>query len=349
MSLTDSAHLVASIPDNPDAADALARDLSDASSRLAEHLVDAHQEEGLAQVLRGLLYTPRQLSHTWLYDEQGSRLFEKICEQPEYYVTRLEKQIMQSRAQQMAALLNDDLTVIEYGSGNSEKIRPLFDALPRLRGYVPIDIAAPSLARAAHVMRRDYPSLNVQPLCANFMREFALPPQALDSSRRLIYFPGSTLGNYDRVASIRLLSGMRKLAGDTGTALIGIDLVKDQQLLERAYDDARGVTAEFNLNALRHLNRRLGIGFDLSRFRHRALWVEAHQRMEMHLVSTTAQSIRMGATLIRLLRGEFIRTECCHKYTLQGFAILAAEAGWRVTASFTDDAGWFAVVLLTAS
>jgi dimethylhistidine N-methyltransferase len=198
-------------------------------------------------------------------------------------------------------------------------------------------------------MRRDYPSLNVLPLCADFTRQLELPLHTADGTRRLIYFPGSTLGNYERLEAVRLLNSMRALAGADGSALIGIDLVKDRSVLERAYDDERGVTAEFNLNALRHVNRRLGIGFDISHFRHRALWVESQQRIEMHLVSTANQTIRMGAAVIRLLRGEFIRTECCHKYTPDAFAILAAEAGWKVRAHFTDERGWFAVVLLNAA
>ena len=316
---------------------------------LAERLVDGQYEQGLADVLRGLLYIPRQLSHTWLYDERGSRLFEKICEVPEYYVTRTEMQIMQERAGEMASMLGDELSIIEYGSGNSHKIRPLLDVLPRLRTYVPIDIAASSLARTTRGMQRDYPNLNVLPLCADFTRRLDLPLNALDGTRRMVYFPGSTLGNYNRLEAVRLLSSMRAVAGSDGMALIGIDLVKDRAVLERAYDDSCGVTAEFNLNALRHVNRRLGIGFDIGHFRHRALWVEPEQRIEMHLVSTANQTIRMGAAVIRLLRGEFIRTECSHKYTTDAFGILAAEAGFRVQANFTDERRWFAVVLLTAA
>jgi dimethylhistidine N-methyltransferase len=256
---------------------------------------------------------------------------------------------MQDHAMQMASLLGEELSIIEYGSGNSQKIRPLLNALPRLRNYVPIDIAASSLARSTRALRRDYPTLSVLPLCADFTRRLELPLHAADGTRRLIYFPGSTLGNYERLEAVRLLSCMRSLAGADGAAIVGIDLVKERAVLERAYDDARGVTAEFNLNALRHVNRRLGIGFDIGHFRHRALWVESQQRIEMHLVSSANQTIRMGAALIRLLRGEFIRTECCHKYTPDGVAILAAEAGWRVQARFTDERGWFAVMLLSAA
>lgn len=316
------------------------------NTALAERFTDGVYDQGLSDVLRGLLYIPRQLSHTWLYDERGSRLFEKICALPEYYVTRLETDIMRAHARQMAALLGEELSVIEFGSGNSAKIRPLLDQLPRLRAYLPIDIAASSLARAARALRRDYPSLQVIPLCADFTRRLELPLHVAGDTRRLVYFPGSTLGNYQPPEARRLLGTMRALAGAGGAALIGIDMVKERAVLEHAYDDSHGVTAQFNLNALRHVNRRLGIGFDVGQFRHRALWAEAEQRIEMHLVSATNQSVRMGAAVIRLLRGEFIRTECSHKYTPQSFAALAEQAGWRLQHSWSDDRGWFGVQLL---
>lgn len=314
---------------------------------IADRFVDGIYEQGLSDVLRGLLYIPRRLSHIWLYDERGSRLFEKICELPEYYVTRVETAIMRAHAQHMAAQLGGPLALIEYGSGNSAKTRSLIDALPDLRAYVPIDIAASSLARAARALRRDYQRLEVLPLCADFTRTVQLPAQLGAEVRRLVYFPGSTLGNYEPAEARRLLSAMRVLAGPEGFALIGIDLVKERSLLERAYDDARGVTAEFNLNALRHVNRRLGIGFDISHFRHRAIWMEAEQRIEMHLVSAVHQAVRVGGAVIRMLRGDFIRTECCHKYSEQSFARLAADAGWRVCDAWSDDHRWFSVQLLT--
>jgi L-histidine Nalpha-methyltransferase len=315
------------------------------STALALRFTDGVYEEGLSDVLRGLLYIPRQLSHVWLYDERGCRLFEKICELPEYYLTRTEIAIMREYAPAIAARLGDNFTLIEYGSGSASKTRLLLDAVPGLRAYVPIDISASSLARATRLMQRYYPQLQVLPLCADFTRPLKLP-EGLGEAPRVVYFPGSTLGNYERADAVRLLSGMRALAGAGGAALIGIDLVKDPALLERAYDDAQGVTAEFNLNALRHLNRRLGIGFEVSHFRHRAAWVEPEQRIEMHLVSALDQTIRVGAAVIRLQRGEFIRSECSHKYTSESFAALVAEAGWRVSASWSDADRWFGVQLL---
>jgi dimethylhistidine N-methyltransferase len=315
---------------------------------LALRFTDGVYEEGLSEVLRGLLYIPRQLSHVWLYDERGCRLFEKICELPEYYLTRTETAIMREYAPAIAERLGNNFTLIEYGSGSAGKTRLLLDALPELRAYAPIDISASSLARAARLMQRHYPQLPVVPLCADFTRPFELPEE-LGNAPRVVYFPGSTLGNYERADAVRLLSAMRSLAGAGGAALIGIDLVKDPALLERAYDDAQGVTAEFNLNALRHVNRRLGIGLELSHFRHRALWVEPEQRIEMHLVSALDQTIRVGAAVIRLKRGEFIRSECSHKYTSESFAALAAEAGWRVSASWSDPERWFGVQLLESA
>ncbi len=316
------------------------------NTALADRFVDGIYEQGLSDVLRGLLYIPRRLSHIWLYDERGSRLFERICDLPEYYVTRTETAIMRAHARDMAAHLGGPLALIEYGSGSSDKTRMLIDALPELRAYVPVDIAVSSLARAARALGHDYPQLAVLPLCADFTRTLQLPPQLDPHMRRLIYFPGSTLGNYEPAEARRLLGAMHALAGPDGMALVGIDLVKERALLERAYDDARGVTAEFNLNALRHVNRRLGIGFDISHFRHRALWMDAEQRIEMHLVSAVPQTVRVGGAVIRMLRGDFIRTECCHKYDAQSFAQLAAAAGWRVREAWSDANRWFSVQLL---
>lgn len=314
---------------------------------LADRINDGCYEQGLAEVLRGLLYIPRQLSHVWLYDERGCRLFEKICQLPEYYLTRVETAILRAQAPAMAEAIGADATLIEFGSGDGAKTRLLLDALARPRHYLPVDIAASSLARTARALQRDYPHLKVVPLCADFTRPIELPPLAA-SARTLIYFPGSTLGNYSTSDAVRLLRQMRALAGDDGLALIGFDLLKERSLLERAYNDAQGVTAEFNVNALRHVNRRLGIGFDVSHFRHRALWIEAEQRIEMHLLSSANQTLRLGPAAIRMLRGDFIRTEYCHKYTIEGFAHLAAQAGWSLSDGWSDENQWFRVQLLAA-
>jgi dimethylhistidine N-methyltransferase len=200
---------------------------------LADRFSDGCYEQGLAEVLRGLLYIPRQLSHVWLYDERGSRLFEKICQLPEYYLTRVETAILRAYAPAMAAAIGSDATLIEFGSGDGAKTRLLLDALQQPRHYVPVDIAASSLARTARALQRDYPQLKVLPLCADFTGRIELPPLTA-SARTLIYFPGSTLGNYSVSDAVRLLRLMRELAGSEGLALIGFDLVKERTLLERA-------------------------------------------------------------------------------------------------------------------
>lgn len=311
----------------------------------ATRFTDGIYDQGISDVLRGLMSIPRQISSTWLYDERGSRLFERICELPEYYITRTESAILQQHAAAIADELGSGITLIDYGSGNSGKVQLLLRQLRQPAAYVPIDIAASSLARAARQIRRHHPGLTVAPLCANFTQSPALPPQVA-AGRRVLFFPGSTLGNFDSGEATRLLARMRAQAGTDGLALVGIDLAKDPAMLERAYDDVAGVTAQFNLNALRHLNRRLGTCFEVPQFRHRAQWVPAQQRIEMHLVSATHQTIRLGAAVVRLRRGDYVRTECSHKYSLAGFAQLVAAAGWRLRNHWSDAAQWFSVQLL---
>jgi L-histidine N-alpha-methyltransferase len=246
----------------------------------------------------------------------------------------------------MAHHLGPNPAVIEYGSGNSLKTRFLLDQLEMPATYVPVDIAREPLLDAAGSIARDYPELRITPVCADFTRPFDLPVQVSWAKRRVVYFPGSTLGNFENEQARRLLSSMRTLVGRKGAVLIGLDLKKNSRILERAYDDAAGVTAEFNLNALRHLNRELGTDFNLSAFEHRASWVEDESRIEMHLVSKRRQTVHVGEHEIIIERGEYLRTECCHKYTLEGFADLAASADLAVTRVWTDDEKRFSVQLL---
>jgi L-histidine N-alpha-methyltransferase len=298
------------------------------------------------EVLAGLQQTPKQLSPVWFYDELGSFLFESICELPEYYVTRTELAIMHRHAADMVHHIGPNPAIIEYGSGSSLKTRLLLDKLDMPATYVPVDIAREPLLDAAGSIARDYPELRIVPICADFTHPFDLPVQVSWAARRVVYFPGSTLGNFEAEPARRLLSSMRTLIGRKGAVLIGLDLRKDPRILERAYDDASGVTAEFNLNALRHLNRELGMDFNLSAFEHRAVWVEDESRIEMHLVSKRGQTIHLGEHEIRIERGEYLRTECCHKYTVEGFANLAASADFAVTRVWTDDGQRFSVLLL---
>ena len=299
-----------------------------------------------ADVLDGLRKSPKQLSPVWFYDEFGSSLFDSICDLPEYYVTRTELSIMRKHAAEMAHCIGPNSALIEYGSGTSLKTRLLLDRLELPATYIPVDIAQEHLLDAAGSIARDYPDLRIVPVCADFTQPFDLPVQMSWAKRRVVYFPGSTLGNFDEHQARNLLSTMRTIIGRHGAVLIGIDLKKDPLVLERAYDDAAGVTAEFNLNALRHLNRELGTDFNLHAFEHRALWVEDHSRIEMHLVSKEDQTVHVGAYEVAIERGEYLRTECCHKYTLAGFADLAASADLSVTRRWMDEEQKFSVQLL---
>ena len=300
------------------------------------------------EALEGLRKSPKQLSPVWFYDEEGSCLFDSICDLPEYYLTRTEMQIMSEYAGEMAQLIGPNAALIEFGSGSSDKTRVLIDKLESLSCYVPIDISRDYLFEAAGLLARDYPHLRISPVCADFTQPFDLPVHIAAAQRRIVYFPGSTLGNFETDAARRLLTTMRTIIGRKGAVLIGIDLKKDRDVLERAYNDAAGVTAEFNLNALRHINRELGADFDVDAFEHSALWVEDMSRIEMHLVSTRDQEVHLGDETVNIRRGEHLRTECCHKYTLEGFAQLAASADLDVTHVWTDDERKFSVQMLEA-
>lgn len=297
-------------------------------------------------VLAGLRATPPQLAPIWLYDLLGSHLFEDICEQPEYYLTRTETLIMRRAASEMAQQLGADIALIELGSGNSNKTRLLLDHLQTPAAYVPIDISMATLADASKQLKLKYPGLAVLPVCGDFTKAIDLPAAVPESARRVIYFPGSTFGNFETHDALQLLKLMRGVVGEHGAVLIGIDLAKDQDQLVNAYNDAAGATARFNLNALAHLNWQLGTRFRQRDFNHRAVWVEEHSRIEMHLVANTDISQHIGTHHFRLARGEYIRTECCHKYSLNAFRRLVDKAGWQVSEVWTDPKQWFGVHLL---
>lgn len=316
---------------------------------MAKHpsIVPANPVDALtSDVLEGLKKEPKELSPVWFYDELGSFLFDSICQLPEYYITRTELAIMDAHAGEMAQHIGPDAALIEFGSGTSQKTRQLLDHLESPVAYVPVDISREHLFAAAGALAKDYPNLHIVPVCADFTQPFELPHFIQTAQRRVVYFPGSTLGNFDRSQARALLASMRKLIGSNGAVLIGIDLRKDPRILERAYDDAAGVTAEFNINALRHVNRELGADFDLDAFDHLAVWVENESRIEMHLVSKCDQVVHLGGQQVRIERGEHLRTEYCHKYSLDDFNELAAMAGLAVKRVWTDPNRQFSVQLL---
>ena len=297
-------------------------------------------------VLDGLKKPEKELSPVWFYDELGSFLFDNICELPEYYLTRTEIAIMRAHGVEMAQHVGRDAAIIELGSGTSLKTRLLLDQIEMPATYVPVDIAREHLLDAAGAIARDYPDLRVIPVCANFAEPFELPAYVASSSRRVVFFPGSTIGNFEPEGAKQLLRRIREMIGRNGALLIGVDLRKDPRVLHRAYNDEAGVTAEFNINALRHLNRELGADFDLEAFEHAAVWVENLSRIEMHLISKQDQRVHIGDEEVRIKRGERIRTECSHKYTLESFADLAANADLCVARIWMDPDKQFSVQLL---
>jgi L-histidine N-alpha-methyltransferase len=315
----------------------------------------------VADVLRGLKGTQKRLSPVYFYDERGSQLFDEICELPEYYVTRTETQILATHAQEIADRIGANALLVELGSGASTKTRLLLDRLPDLAAYVPVDISRTHLMAAAQRIAISYPGLEVLPACADFTQAFPLPKPKRTPSRVVVYFPGSTIGNFDPPAAVELMKVMSRIAGATvaparlGTAspattagglVIGFDLVKDPAILERAYDDAVGVTAEFNLNVLRRLNRDLGADFDLDAFRHQAKWVPEGSRIEMRLISKVAQTVTIAGEELSFAANEAIITEHCHKYTAESFAAQAATAGWSARQTWADPRDYFNVQYL---
>jgi dimethylhistidine N-methyltransferase len=298
------------------------------------------------QVLAGLRSTPKRLSPAYLYDQRGSQLFEAICELPEYYLTRTETGILARYAAQMAECIGEQALLLEPGSGSSRKTRLLLDALADLAAYVPVDISRTHLLEAARALQAAYPRLEVLPVCADFTQGFTVPPSRRPPSRVVVFFPGSTLGNFDAAEAIRLLELMRRAAGAGGGLLVGVDLAKDPAVLERAYNDAAGVTAAFNLNLLVRLNRELAADFDPGSFRHEAVWMPVESRIEMHLVSARRQSVHLAGESVEFAAGERLVTEHCHKYSAESFASQAKIAGWTPRRSWRDARGYFSVQYL---
>ena len=298
-------------------------------------------------VLRGLRATPRTVATRWFYDDAGAALFERICELPEYYVTRAELAILRARAGEIAARLGPRAALVEYGSGAGVKVRLLLDALDAPAAYVPVDVSAAQLRRVAAEVGAAYPGLAVRPVCADFTRPLHLALPA-GGARPAAFFPGSTIGNFHPPEAARFLRRVARTVGPGGALLLGVDRRKARATLEAAYDDAAGVTAAFNRNALAHLNRALGADFDPDAFAHHACWNAAAGRVEMHLVSRRAQVVRLGRARLALGAGERIWTESSYKYGRDGLEALAAAGGFHVEALWTDSDARFWVTLLRA-
>ncbi|AWM41056.1 Histidine-specific methyltransferase EgtD [Gemmata obscuriglobus] len=299
-----------------------------------------------ADVLAGLSRPQKRLPSKYFYDAAGSQLFDRITELPEYYPTRTELAVMREHAAAMAARCGPRCLLVELGAGSLVKVRLLLDELVAPAGYVPVDVSGEHLRGAARELAADYPGLGVHPVVADFTRPFELPP--VPAARRVVYFPGSTIGNFDPAEADDLLGRVARLVGPGGGLLLGIDLRKDTAVLEPAYNDARGVTAAFNRNLLVRINRELGADFDPAAFRHRAFYNHERSRIEMHLVSAAEQRVQMGGATFAFRAGESIHTENSYKYAPTEFAQRAAACGLRADATWTDANGFFAVMHLTA-
>jgi dimethylhistidine N-methyltransferase len=298
-----------------------------------------------ADVIIGLREHPKRLPPKLFYDERGARLFELICRQPEYYLWRAELELLTRNARAIAELVGSGVALIDIGSGAGDKSRLLLDALDSPAAYVPVDIAAEQLHHVADEVGRAFLDLEVEPVRADYSRPFTLPPLPPDA-RRIAYFPGSTIGNFHEVEAIAFLDRLRRLVGPRGGILLGADRLKDAATLEAAYNDARGVTAEFNMNVLRRLNREFGAQFDLERFRHLAFFNEDARRVEMHLESLVEQQIDVAGTPIDFEAGETIWTESSYKYDLETLERLAAGSGLAIEQLFSDPDDRFWVVWL---
>ena len=307
----------------------------------------ATKENFRDEVLDGLSKSPRQLPYKFFYDQRGAQLFQEICDLPEYYITRTEIEILRLHGADMAKALGPQVELIGLGTGAGTKTRILLEELHNPAVYVPIDISKEQLERSSARFREMFPTLQVLPVCVDYLEPFELPLPRRLSSRSVIYFPGSTIGNFEPEIASEFLARLVDVAGDGGGLLIGVDLQKDRDVLERAYNDAAGVTAQFNKNLLVRINRELEANFDLNRWQHHAIYSPSEGRIEIYLISDKEQTVHIGTREFQFRAGEEILTEYSYKHTIAGFIELARKAGFHFEQVWTDDARWFGVFYFT--
>lgn len=300
----------------------------------------------LQDVINGLNSAPKALQCKYFYDEKGSALFDQICELDEYYLTRTERLIMLDHADEMAAQLGEQIMLVEFGSGSSMKTRVLLDALKNPVAYVPLDISEEHLFKTAAQLEQKYPDIEILPLVADFTEPFSLPESKRQASHAAVFFPGSTIGNFVPEAAAIMMKTIADILGTDGGMLIGIDLQKDRSIIEPAYNDAKGITNQFNLNVLYRVNNELGADFDVDAFKHKAVYNEDKGRVEIYVVSQRDQTVTIGEHQFDFEAGEHVLTEYSHKYTIDGFVKLAAGAGFSLHKQWTDPKQLFAVLHL---
>lgn len=298
----------------------------------------------LAEVIGGLSSSPRTLPCKFFYDERGADLFQKICELPEYYITRTETELLRRTAPEISESIGENAALIGFGTGAGIKTRMLLEQLQNPIAYIPVDISKQRLIDSAIELSHAMPALEILPVCADYLQELQLPKPLRKPDHVAVFFPGSTIGNLEPHVAQDFLSRVCRLCGQSGGLIIGVDLQKSREILEAAYNDTAGVTAEFNLNLLARANRELGANFDLARWKHSAIYNEKEGRIEMRLTSEGEQTVRVGGRQFSFSDGEKIITEFSYKHTIDGFTRLAASAGFREASRvWTDPAKMFAI------
>ena len=304
-------------------------------------------EEFCEQVIGGLSQHPRTLPCKFFYDETGSSLFSKICELPEYYITRTEMRILRERAGEIGNALGRGIELIGLGTGAGTKTRLLLDNLEAPVAYVPVDISREQLTQSTITFRKKFPALEILPVCADYLQPFDLPPRSGVANRTVVYFPGSTIGNLEPEDATDFLKKIAAIIGPGGALLMGVDLKKSKAILERAYNDSAGVTAQFNFNLLVRANRELGSDFDLRGWRHRAIYNEKAGRIEMHLISLRSQTVNIADAAFNFASGEHIITEFSYKYSPSEMIALAGAVGLRFEKIWTDEQKLFGIFLFS--
>lgn len=319
----------------------MVRRLLELEARTTEHAIDTQFRD---DVIAGLSLREKTLHCKYFYDERGSELFDEICELDEYYLTRAETAIIERHAPEMAEQLGPRVMLVEFGSGSSTKTRILLEHLIDPAAYVPIDISEEHLFKTAADLREQFPHLEILPVAADFTKSFALPTSRVEPTHAAVFFPGSTIGNFKPTFAVELLDRIARGTGPGGELLIGVDLQKDPAVIEAAYNDARGVTAAFTLNLLDRANRELGANFDLGSFGHEANYNRELGRIETYIVSHRDQTVDVAGKRFAFAEGERMFTEYSHKYTVEGFAEIAASVGFSLRRHWTDPDDLFAVL-----
>jgi probable methyltransferase len=303
----------------------------------------------LADVIAGLSAKPRTLPCKYFYDDRGAALFQKICELPEYYVTRTELDILDQNRAEIASYLGPNIQLIGLGTGAGTKTRILIEALQKPATYIPVDISEKQLRESTALFRKIFPELEILPVCADYLQPVVLPSSRHKAARNIVYFPGSTIGNFEPHQAVEFLRRIAKVCRQDGGLLIGADLKKDRDVIEAAYNDRASITAQFNLNLLQRVNRELGADFDLDCWHHRAVYNSDAGRIEMYVISDIDQFVHVGEEKFHFRRSEKIVTEYSYKYAPEEFAALARKAGFQFAQMWSDDARLFGVFYFTCN